>query len=299
MNENGERGMKKFISLLVVCLITFPAIAVTDTSKARPSMVSQMVLSAPRATASTNQIAAMTNASVGAAVVDKSSIRVPVGTNDNVNDDEDQDSSDSDENEDAEYEKQKLACLSNNIGLGNTFVWASRYSNANNYSSMVEDINNPENNICFVLVEVKSSDSKIDVSDVPEKYFQMGQNIKCGSWADEEILRQRILDAKKGARTWATVGGVVGGAGVGVGVMELFGNRLIGGSVMGQKQKGLSDDEVLLRQLRALKNQDKSEFDDFISALETLKAECDGWQGDEKPEECSIYNYDNLLNAKN
>ena len=81
--------------------------------------------------------------------------------------------------------------------------------------------------------------------------------------------------------------------------MELFGNRLIGGSVMGQKQKDLSADEQLVMQLRALKNQNRSEFDQIMNALETLKEECDAWQGDNKPSECNNYNYDYLLNAKN
>ena len=290
-DKNREREMKKIISWFAVCLITVPAFAAAESSRARPSVGGQVVMSAPRVTASTNQIAAMTNANAGAAVVDMSSIRVPVGT-DSADKEEEPEQDDN-----SEYEKQKLACLSNNIGIGNTFVWASRYSNTNNYSSMVEDVSNPENNVCFVLVEVKSSDAKINVSDVPDKYFQMGQNITCGSWADEETLRQRILDAKKSARTWATVGGVVGGAGVGVGAMELFGNRLIGGAVMGQKD--LEGDAQLLAQLRALKNQSPSEFDQFMDALETLKDECDNWEGDNKPSESSRYNYEYLLNARN
>lgn len=301
-NDNREREMKKLVSLFVLALFAIPAFAATQSSQARRSMTSQMVMNAPRATASTNQISAMASINAGnttvAETADKSSVRLPDesmnadtsvsgGTNDAENNEDDN----------AQYEKMKIACLSNNIGVGNTFVWASRYSNTANYASMVEDVNNPENNVCFVLVSVKSNDPKISVSDVPEKYFQMGQNITCGSWADEETLRQRILDAKKSARTWATVGGVVGGAGVGVGAMELFGNRLIGGSVMGQK--ALEGDQQLLAQLRALKQQSPTEFEQVMDALETLKKECDGWQGDGKPSECDNYDYDILLNAKN
>ena len=287
--------MKKFISFVVICLFSIPALAVTAESQSRRSMASQFVQSAPRATASTNQISDMANANAGAEVVDKSSVRVPVWM-DTTDEEGAQQPSEPDDDA-AEYEKQKQACINNNIGIGNTFVWASRYSNTNNYSSMVEDVINPENNVCFVLVDIKSNDPKISVSDVPSKYFQMGQNITCGDWADEETLRQRILDAKKGARTWATVGGVVGGAGAGVGVMELFGNRLIGGSVMGQK--ALEGDQQLLAQLRALKNQDVAEFNRFMDALEILKKECEGWQGDNKPTECDTYDYKRLLDAKN
>lgn len=299
-DKNGEREMKKFISWIAISLIAAPAFALTPAGQSRRSMTSQLVAPAPRATASTNQITAMANANnvsvsnTTAATTDMSSIRVPVGTENSTDN-----GGDDNENDDAlaEIERQKRACLSNNIGVGNTFVWASRYSNTNNYASMVEDVSNPENNVCFVLVEVKSNDSRINVSDVPTKYFQMGQNITCGNWADEETLRQRILDAKKSVRTWATVGGVVGGAGIGVGAMELFGNRLIGGSVMGQK--ALQGDQQLLAQLRALKNQSPNEFDQFMDALEELRDECEGWTGDNKPAECEEYNYEYLLNAKN
>ena len=169
-------------------------------------------------------------------------------------------------------EKERNACMSNNVGMGNTFVWASRYSNLNNYSTMIEDVEEPENNVCFVKVDIKSNDSKIDVSDIPSKYFEMGRSITCGTWANEETLRQRILDAKKTARVWGTVGGVVGGAGIGVGAMELFGNKAIGGKVMGQK--ALEGEQLLRSQLAVLKNENASEYNRFVSQLKTLKAEC-------------------------
>lgn len=299
--------MKKLISWVAICLTTVPAMAVTSAGQSRRSMTSQMVMSAPRATASTNQISDMANTGAGAAVVDKSSVRVPAtdysgvsggGDSGNTGDDN-QGGTGGDDNDDvlAEIERQKQACLNNNIGVGNTFVWASRYSNTSNYATMVEDVNNPENNVCFVLVGVTSSDARIDVSDVPTRYYQMGQTITCGSWADADVLRQRILDAKRSGRTWATVGGVVGGVGVGVGAMELFGNRLIGGDVMGQKQYAEGSDAQLEAQLRALRNQDSAQFNKFISALKDLQDACDKWQGDGKPAECSQYNFELLLNT--
>ena len=299
--------MKIFTSFIAMCLMAMPAMALTPAGQSRRSMSVQMVTSAPRATASTNQISDMANATAGAAVVDKSSVRVPVpddfgdgnsGGGDDVTDDDNQNT---DDDKLAEIERQKQACLNNNIGVGNTFVWASRYSNTTNYASMVEDVNNPENNVCFVLVNVTSADPRIDVSDVPEKYFQMGQNITCGSWADAGVLRQRILDAKRSGRTWATVGGAVGGAGVGVGMMELFGNRLIGGDVMGQRQYELSGDatQLLIVQLRALRNQDPERFNQYMDALETLQKECESWTGAGQPEVCSQYDFVRLQNARN
>lgn len=169
-------------------------------------------------------------------------------------------------------EKEREACMSNNIGMGNTFVWASRYSNLSNYSTMIEDTEEPENNVCFVKVDVKSNDTKIDVSDVPSKYFEMGRSITCGAWANEETLRQRILDAKKTARVWGTVGGVVGGAGIGVGAMELFGNKLIGGKVEGQKS--LQGTQLLRSQLGVLAKENASEYDNYIKNLKILQIEC-------------------------
>ena len=194
------------------------------------------------------------------------------------------------DNRDAE----RAACLNNNIGVGNTFVWASRYSNTNNYATMQEDVENPENNVCFVKVDVKSSDSRIDTSDIPSHYFQWGDIINCGSWVDEAALKQRILDAKKSGRTWATVGGAVGGAAVGVGAMELFGNAAIGGKVQGQKD--LEGNRLLKSQLLTLKNNKDSRYDDFMTDLRKLKAACDKLDNKSSVEMCNDFDFDTLLN---
>lgn len=286
--------MNKVISWFIVGLIAVPsgAFAVQNNQQARRSMASQMVMSAPRVTASTNQITAMANANEAklattptitpdAVRVDAESV-VPPSTNDR--------------------EKEKQACISNNIGVGNTFVWASRYSNTNDYSSMVEDVQNPDNNVCFVRVEVKSNDPKISVDDIAGRYFIIGEDITCGQWTDNELLRQRILDAKKSTRTWATVGGVVGGAGLGVGAMELFGNRWIGGAVEGQANTNLDKNELLLSQLLVLRDsggaRDPS-YTQIVDALNALKQECnsDVWVGVAKPDECDTYNYEFILNG--
>ena len=184
-------------------------------------------------------------------------------------------------------EKERAACIQNNIGVGATFVWASKYSNTENYSSMVEDVDNPENNVCFVKVGLKSNDTRIDVSDVPTKYFTMGETVTCGSWADAEGLRKRILDAKKKGRTWATVGGAVGGAGIGVGAMELFGNKLIGGKVMGQK--ALEGTELLCSQMKVLAKDDPTQYEQVKSSLRELKDYCEKTEwttSNPKPEVC-------------
>lgn len=279
--------MKKFMPFVVLFAAT-PAVALTPAGQGRRAAASQMA--APRATASINQLNAMASMSVsqtnpGTTTPSKPSIKVDPPVTQEPSEEEKKDM----------REKEKAACINNNIGIGNTFVWASRYSNINNYASMVEDVDEPANNTCFVRVEMKSDDSKISVADIPAKYFEMGQTITCGSWADEKTLEKRILDAKKSARTWGTVGGAVGGAAVGVGAMELFGNKLIGGSVQGQK--ALKDNELLYSQLAVLKKDDPTKYQQIMSQLRSLKKECESsvWQGAEQPEACVKINYSYLL----
>ncbi len=161
----------------------------------------------------------------------------------------------------------KEQCIGNNVGFGNVYVWAARNSDGTDYSRMVEDINNPDNNACWVRIDIESSNAKLNVSDVPSRWFVVGQQITCGEWTARETLRQRALDARRGVRTWATVGGAVGGAGVGVGLMELFGNRLIGGKVMGQKS--LDEMELLYSQMS------ETERREYQAAADKLVELCD------------------------
>ncbi len=278
--------MKPVISVLAMCMIAIPAMAAAPhmapaTGRGRASMANQM-MAAPRAVASKNQIASMAQQT--------ETVAVPAGT---VADDKL--ATTPPEMKPAEKdmrEREKRACLQNNIGIGNTFVWASRYSNLGNYSTMIEDIEEPDNNTCFVKVELKSDDPKISVADVPSKYYEMGRDITCGEWANYDTLKGRILDAKKSARTWATVGGAVGGAAIGVGAMELFGNKLIGGAVMGQKDlEGL---ELLESQLAVLKKDNEVEYNRFIQHLGNLKCACNSsvWTSDDqKPDACREYEY--------
>lgn len=133
---------------------------------------------------------------------------------------------------------------------------------------MVEDTNNQSNNTCWVRVDMDSDNPKIRVSDIPSRWFRVGQQVTCGSWADKSVLQKRVLDARKSARTWATVGGAVGGAGLGVGVMELFGNKLIGGAVEGQK--ALDEAELLYSQMS---DAERQEYADANKQLKELCSE--------------------------
>lgn len=249
----------------------------------RKSMADQM-RAAPRAgVASKTQIATLTP---DTEVVSKSSVKA-----DNVEADLNLNSDETLSVQKDLRKKERLACVSNNIGVGNTFVWASRYSDTSNYATMIEDTEEPENNTCFVKTALKSMDSRIDVSNVPVRYFEMGQTVTCGDWADYESLKQQILDAKKKGRTLGTVASVVGAAGVAVGAMELFGNKLIGGKVEGQA--AMSADELLRSQLLTLKEKDTAKYNSFMTSLRNLKADCekfeDKYSDQEVPSACVKY----------
>lgn len=268
--------MKNLTLVVIMGLSVMPAFAATG----RGGQVSQMstgrvgmsgqAMSAPRVSAIKNVNTSVapvvtTDANVhvaGDALVPEQALAVPP---------EGMQSAEKDKRE-----KEKLACISNNIGVGNTFVWASRYSNTADYSMMVEDVENPENNVCFVKVGVKSDDERVRTDDIKDKYFVWGQDIECGSWVDSEMMRQRILDAKKKGRAWATVGAAVGGAGLGVGIMEVGGNKLIAkmGGEKVEGQKALEGVELLSSQLVVLKKESKAEYDNFMADLKTLRDEC-------------------------
>ncbi len=150
-------------------------------------------------------------------------------------------------------EEEKEACTSRNSGAGNTFVWASK-TNSSNYESMVEDTEKPKNNACFVRVTLKSKNPKIQIEE-SSKYFVIGEQETCGSWEKEEDIKQQILDSKKSGLVGGTIAGAVGGAVLGVGAMELFGNKAIGGKVQGQK--ALSDEQLLRSQMLAAGKEDE------------------------------------------
>ena len=249
--------MRFIVPVAVFALVACNAMAAQN---GRPAMSGKMIMSAPRYTASVNQLNTMSSASNNGAVSNDVTAAVSVKPNPEPQPKPVVDT----------REEERNACLNNNVGVGNTFVWASRYSDTSNYTSMTEDLKNPENNVCFVRVELKSDDpSRVSVSDVPARYFMWGQNVECGSWANAEEIEKRILDARKGARIGGVVASSIGGAGVGVGAMELFGNKLIGGKVQGQKS--LQGVELYRSQLLVLKDNNPSEYRRIVDALSVLK----------------------------
>lgn len=195
---------------------------------------------------------------------------------------------------------ERDACINNNIGVGGTFVWASRYSDTTNYASMREDTNNPENNVCFSRVDLRSVDSAIDLSDISGRYFPWGNVVTCASWVDEAMLEKRIADAKKSGRALATTAAVLGGVGLGVGAMEAFGNRAIGGKLMGQKDESLSETEVIRSQLLVLKKENSTDYTKFKGYLKELADACEELKKKDStkvPTKCNDIDYKTLLDV--
>lgn len=278
--------MHKLLVMFVILSVSLPAVAATG--RGRASMANQM-----------DARVSVTQKQIGGIVATNSVVSEDAATEDVAQDESIVESEQVIEEKAKDMrEREKAACIQNNIGVGATFVWASKYSNSADYNSMIEDVEFPENNVCFVKVGIKSNDSRIDVSDIPTKYFVMGENITCGQWTNADKLKSRILDAKKKGRTWATVGGVVGGAGVGVGAMELFGNKLIGGAVEGQANEKLTSTELLCSQMKVLKQEKPSKYNEIIGALKEMQKYCEDtslWTDTAKPETCKEFDYKELL----
>lgn len=260
--------MKRFVSIFVLALVSFGAFAANSS---RPAMSNKIMAAPERYTASINQLNAIADA--------KGSV-VATNTVETIDTTESEPEID-------KREAERNACINNNIGIGNTFVWASRFSDTSNYATMIEDTDNPQNNVCFVRVELKSdNESRISVSDVKPKYFAWGEAIECGSWVNEKEMEDRILAAKKSSRVGGIVLGAVGGAGVGVGAMELFGNTMIGGKVQGQKAKNMQGNTLYRSILLTYKENGDPQYNKIVSALKTMKKAC---ESESKPAECDEY----------
>lgn len=174
---------------------------------------------------------------------------------------------------------EKEACVSRNATAGNIFVWASKTNNGN-YESMIEDTKNPDNNACFVRVTLKSKNPKTKINE-SSKYFITDGRYTCGDWENEEKIKQQILDSKKSGRVGGTIAGAVGGAAVGVGTMELVGNKIIGGKVQGQK--ALSDEELLRSQMLAAgKEKDWKKYEESQQEISNLCEELHALGGTSK-----------------
>ncbi|MGI5846199.1 MAG: hypothetical protein ACOX7D_03400 [Alphaproteobacteria bacterium] len=156
-------------------------------------------------------------------------------------------------------------------GKNNIFVWASKSNTGDNFATLKEDTKIPANNACWTRIEISSADPRIKTDNMKEKYFIIGNKITCGSWLDESEIEKQILAAKKKARVGGTVASVFGGMAIGVGAMEAFGNKMIGGKVQGQK--ALQGDELLKSQILSQKD-GEAEWKKYETAKTELNKLC-------------------------
>ena len=266
--------MRKFLYVFMICVFVVPAFAVGRSMVGAGKTVSKF--------------GSLTRSSVQSANIIKKDTANNTASKESVS-----------KKETVNRDKERQACLSNNIGVGNTFVWASKTSNLSNYATMLEDIDHPENNTCFALVGMRSDDNRISTADIQPRYFEWGQSITCGSWIDESKMQDRILEAKKKARVWGTIAGSVGGAGVGVGSMELFGNRLIGGAVQGQEQYKKYSQEWFNAKANQLKKEyGENEYNEFVEEARKLQKFCSE-PVDDNREKCNNPRYKGVIEYYN
>ena len=177
-------------------------------------------------------------------------------------------------------------------GAFDTFVWAARDSNVNDYRFMVEDVKDPENNVCFVKVSVQNSDERVDTHDISSRYFVVGERAVCGDWLSADDLEQRILKATKKNRVLGAVATSVVSAGVGVGVSEaamaIAAKNGSDSKVLGQA--ALDGTELLISQIKELERKNAAEYNRVMNAMKVLDETCDKEWTCEKPVECDATN---------
>jgi hypothetical protein len=199
----------------------------------------------------------------------------------------------------AEINMRRDACMSHASQRIGEFVWASRNGNNTNYSLMVEDTEHPENNVCFAKVSVENRDERVDTDTIPARYFPLGQNVVCADWVPVEDLQARITEAGKSRRVLGAVSTSLAGAGIGVGISEgamaIAAKQGSKSSLMGQH--ALEGQELLISEIKKIKQEDARKYTEIITKLQALDTACDAIKEAKcLPDECkeSLNLYRNL-----
>jgi len=186
---------------------------------------------------------------------------------------------------------RRAACL---MTHGN--VWASRL-NANPFGiplgGVLNEDPNPNNNVCFSVVSVSSSDIQNMGRFFPPRYFQSGTAVECGAWLDEAALDQAILDARRSGRVAGTIAAGVAGAVVGVTLTEIIG-RQVGRGFRGQLD--LEGDDQLASRLLVLKNDNSVQWAEYRRNVLALVEECRLFGDDQQrwPDECTSQPFEDI-----
>jgi hypothetical protein len=174
-----------------------------------------------------------------------------------------------------EIDAARNACLST---YGN--VWASKFNSTPGgvpaTTPMAEDPD-PNNNVCFAVVSVKSDEIKNLGRFFPPRYFQTGVSLECGSWLDTAALDEAILDSKKGARTGWTIAASVVGAGAGFGLSDLLGQKVIKRGFNGQYDLDDKTKEFYIAMKKDTKHGNDKKLEEYARAYKALGDAC-GWK---------------------
>ena len=167
---------------------------------------------------------------------------------------------------------QKAACL---MTAGN--VWANRLNaSPDGVPATFPKTENPNaaDNACFTLVSMQSSEIKNMGRFFPPRYFRQGDAVECGSWIDQQVLDDAILDSKKTGRIIGTIAASVGGAAIGVGITELIGRKFITG-FEGQKDYERESKELLTSLKNDKRNpENAAAYKNYEAAIQELVKLC-------------------------
>jgi len=164
----------------------------------------------------------------------------------------------------------KRACLSN---PGN--VWGDRMFSSNQgtlTTSVIPESDIPENNVCFAVVSMRSSDIPNLAMVAAPRFFQTETFIECGSWVSEQALNEAILDANKNSRIAATIVASIGGAAAGFFITDLITGKLIANRRDGAVNHTTKTE--IQNQVNALKQADGEAYKNYRAAITALNAKC-------------------------
>jgi hypothetical protein len=147
----------------------------------------------------------------------------------------------------------------------------------------------PEDNMCYTLVSMKSSEIRDMGRFFPPRYFPTGRSLTCGVWLDGSAVDDAILDAKKGSRVGWTIAASIGGAALGVTGAEVVGHTLAKDTFMqGQKALQRNDEKAFLEsKLGEKKDDEKDDIIAYVKAMQELQKLCDEDKSEQKNEHCT------------
>ena len=130
-----------------------------------------------------------------------------------------------------------------------------------------------ELNACFATVSMRSRTIDNINMIAPPLLFQTGMPLQCGSWVQEQVLNDAILDAGRSARVAGTIAAGIGGAAVGFVLTDLIANVWLGLT----SDRGFAtpaEEEELIRQLRNVRVNDAAAWNIYVARINTWNDVC-------------------------